>query len=166
MHNLEQLLVEWRKTAIAAPGVELETIDELEIHLRETAEELVRSGLTDPEAFQRAVKQLGTVPALASEFQKLDPPVWLPVKVALGSGIITALLALLLSARFGASRSGFLLASHVFTVTLGYTTTYLLGALGICFVGQRCVSGFSPLRERSLTRVTFLLGSVAAGLTA
>src|SRR5437762_2887206 len=27
--------------------------------------------------------------------------------------------------------------------TLGYTTTFLVGALGICFVGQRCFSDFS-----------------------
>jgi len=51
-------------------------------------------------------------------------------------------------------------------VTLGYTTTFLVGALGICFVGQRCLSDFAPLRMRSLPRVTFKLGCVAAGLTA
>src|SRR6266851_3705825 len=41
-------------------------------------------------------------------------------------------------------------------VTLGYTTTFLVGVLGICFVGQRCFSDFSPMRVRSLTRVTFM----------
>jgi cytochrome c assembly protein len=51
-------------------------------------------------------------------------------------------------------------------VTLGYTTTFLVGALGICFVGQRCFSDFSPSRMHSLTRVTFILGCVAASLTA
>ena len=60
----------------------------------------------------------------------------------------------------------FLLASHVFLVVLGYTTTFLVGALGVCFVAQRCLSDFSPFRMRSLTRVTFLLGCVAASLTA
>jgi hypothetical protein len=69
-------------------------------------------------------------------------------------------------AQLDAGRMNFLLAGHVFAVTLGYGTTFLVGALGICFVAQRCLSDFSPFRMRSLTRVTFLLGCVAAGLTA
>jgi len=165
LKQLEQLLAEWRQTTMAARGAE--TLDELESHLREAAEELVHSGLTQPEAFQRALKQLGTGPAIASEFQKLDPPTWWPVKVATVVVIMLALaLPILLSARFNANRSGFLLASHVFMVTLGYTTTFLVGMLGICFVGQRCFSDFSPGRVRSITRVTFVLGCVAAILTA
>jgi ABC-type transport system involved in cytochrome c biogenesis permease subunit len=89
------------------------------------------------------------------------------VKVVAAVGAITGLaLAILLVARFEAGRSNVLLATHVFTVTLGYTTTFLIGALGICFVGQRCLSDFSQTRLHSLTRVTFILGSLAAGLTA
>ena len=37
-------------------------------------------------------------------------------------------------------------------VTLGYTTTFLVGAMGICFVGQHCWSDFSPLRMPSAGR--------------
>jgi hypothetical protein len=167
MHNLEQLITEWRKITTAAPGVQPKTLDELESHVRETVEELVQAGLTETEAFQRAVEQLGTAPAIASEFQKLDEPTWLPVKLATGTGILTALaVAIALIVRFGAGRLSFLLASHVFMITLGYTTTFLVGMLGICFVSQRCFSDFSSLRVRSLTRVTFGLGCIAAGLTA
>jgi len=167
MHNLEQLIAEWRKTMMTAHNIGRETLDELENHLREDVDQLVQSGMAEPEAFQRAVTQLGGARTIASEFQKLDQPTWLPVKVITGIGIMAALgWALLLIARFDNGRLSFLLASHVFMVTLGYTTTFLVGALGICFVGQRCFSDFSPLRMRSLTRVTFVLGSVAAGLTA
>ncbi len=167
MHNVEQLIAEWRKLTMAKSSVPPETIDELECHLRETTEVLVQSGLTEPEAFQRAVKQFGTAPAIASEFQKLDEPTWVPVKVVIGTGVVTALaLAIVLIARLDAGSTSFLLASHVFTVTLGYTTTFLVGALGICFVGQRCFADFSPLRMRSVTRATFKLGCAAAGLTA
>ncbi|HEV8523546.1 MAG TPA: cytochrome c biogenesis protein CcsA [Terriglobales bacterium] len=166
MHNLEQRIAEWRKLTMAKSGVPPETMDELENHLRETTEELVQSGLPEPEAFQRAVKQLGTAPAIASEFQKLDEPTWVPVKVAIGTGVVVALaLAIVLIARLDAGRTSFLLASHVFTVSLGYTITFLIGGLGICFVGQRCFSDFSPSRLRSLTRITFILGCIAASLT-
>jgi hypothetical protein len=165
MHNLEQRIAEWRKLTMAKSGVPPETIDELENHLRETTEELVQSGLTEPEAFQRAVKQLGTAPAIGSEFQKLDETMWVPVKVAIGAGVAVALaVAIALIARLDSGRTTFLLASHVFTVTLGYTIIFLVGGLGICFVGQRCFSDLSPARLRSLTRVTFILGCIAAGL--
>jgi hypothetical protein len=167
MHDLEQLIAEWRKAMMAAPKVGYETLDELESHLRENVDQLVRSGMTEVEAFQRAVAQLGRAPTIAAEFQKLEQGTWLPVKLVIGFGVIAALaIAILLIARFGAGRTSLLLAVHVFTVTLGYTTTFLVGALGICFVGQRCVSDLSPLRMRALARVTFALGCVAVVLTA
>jgi cytochrome c assembly protein len=166
MHNVEQLITEWRKAMMTAPNVGHETLDELENHLRENVNQLVRGGMTEADAFQRAITQLGTGPAIASEFRKLNQSTWLPVKVVTGFGVSEALLLIFLLASRDNFRSDFLLATHVFTVTLGYTTTFLVGALGICFVGQRCVSELSPLRMRSLTRVTFALGCVAAGLTA
>src|SRR5215831_11862539 len=46
MHNLEQMITEWRKSA--ATNVSAETLDELETHLRETTEKLVRSGMNLP----------------------------------------------------------------------------------------------------------------------
>jgi len=167
MHKLDQLLAEWRRNMKTAPRLGRETLDELENHLRENVDHFVRSGMTEAEAFRRAVTELGTAPRIASEFQKLDESTWLPVKVIIGIGVTEALaLTFLLIARMDAGRLTFLLATHVFMITLGYTTTFLVGALGICFVGQRCFSDFTPLRERSLTRVTFILGCVAAGLSA
>jgi hypothetical protein len=164
MHNLEKLIGEWRKPMMTKVGPE--TLDELENHLRENVEQLVRSGMTEAEAFQRAVTQLGGAPAIASEFQKLNEPAWLPAKVVTWLGAGVALLLIFLFARSNNLRSDFLLASHVFCVSLGYTMTFLVGALGMCFVGQRCLSDFSPWRMRSLTRVTFMLGCVAMVLTA
>ena len=167
MHNLEKMIAEWRRTSTAAPNVSEETLDELENHLRETVEQFVRSGLSESEAFQRAVKQLGAAPSVALEFQKLEQPAWWPIKLVIGAGVVAAVTFAILSIALSDARpSGFLLGVHVFTVSLGYTTTFLVGALGICFVGQRCFSDFSPRRMRSATRVTFVLGCMAAGLTA
>jgi len=103
---------------------------------------------------------------IASEFRKLDQSMWLPVKLVIGFGLtLAAAMMIFVIAQLGAGRMNILLASHVFLVALGYTTTFLVGALGVCFVGRRCISDFLPLRMRSLTRVTFLLGCIAAGLT-
>lgn len=167
MHNLEKSIAEWRKTMMAAPAVSHETLDELENHLRENVEQLVRSGMTEPEAFEHAVAQLGGARMIGSEFRKLDQSTWLPVKLVIGFGLMSALaMMIFVIAQLDVGRMNFLLASHVFLVVLGYTTTFLVGALGVCFVAQRCLSDFSPFRMRSLTRVTFLLGCVAASLTA
>jgi len=159
MHDLEKLITEWRKSA--AKNVNAETLDELETHLRETTEQLVRSGMNQSDAFQRAVTELGAMPKISSEFQKLDEPLWLPVKLAIGATALLALvLAIFVIVRLDSSRSNLLLATHIFTVTLGYTLTLLIGGLGICFVSQRCLKGFSTSRLHSIARVSLLLGSL------
>ena len=164
MHDLEKLIAQWRKSA--TKNVNAETLDELETHLRETTEQLVRSGMNLPDAFQRAVTELGAMPSISSEFRKLDEPLWLPVKLAIGA---TALLALVLAVfvivRLDSSRSNLLLATHIFTVTLGYTLILLIGGLGICFVSQRCLEDFSTSRLHSIARVSVVLGSIALFLT-
>jgi hypothetical protein len=164
MYNLEQLIAEWRKSA--ATKVSAETLDELETHLQETTDELVRSGMNLPAAFQRAVEELGSIPKISSEFQKLDEPLWLPVKLAIGVTALLALgLAIFVIARFDSSRSGLVLAAHIFTVVLGYTLTLLIGGLGICFVSQRCREDFSTSRLHSIAHASFTLASVALFLT-
>src|ERR1044071_1744023 len=136
MHDLEKLVAEWRNAA--AKNVNAETLDELETHLRETTERLVRSGMNLSDAFQRAVTELGAMPKISTEFQKLHQPLWLPVKLAIGATALLALgLAIFLFVPFDSSRSNLLLAAHIFTVTLGYTLTLFIGGLGICFVSQR-----------------------------
>lgn len=167
MHNLEIRIAEWRKTMMDAPKVGTETLDELESHLRETVEELVGSGTTEAEAFQRAVAQLGSPPMIASEFTKLDEPTWMPVKLTAGLGLAGAIaLAAFLAGRFDGGGMNLLLAIHVFTITAGYVTAFLLGGLGICFVCQRCFAEFSPSRQRSLARVSLQFSVIATCLTA
>src|SRR4051812_26537542 len=164
MHDLETLITEWRTSA--AKGVNAETLDELETHLRETTGQLVRSGMNLPEAFQRAVTELGAMPKISSEFQKLDQPLWLPVKMVIGAMALLALaVAIYDVVRFESSRSNLVLAAHVFAITLGYTLTLFIGGLGICFVSQRCLEDFSTSRLHSIARVSLVLGSIALTLT-
>src|ERR1051325_10241903 len=166
MHDLEQLIAEWRKTMTTAPTVGSERLDELESHLRETVDQLVRLGMTGTEAFHRAVTALGPAAPLASEFQKLDRRIWLPVKLITGLGVAVALaLSIFLFAGLDDRPSKWLLAAHVFAVTLGYSTAFFIGTVGICFICQRCVSEFSPVRLQSLRRVSYTFGWVALCLT-
>ncbi len=161
MHNLDKLLLEWRKKA-ATSNVSAETLDELESHLRETTEQFVRSGMPVSNAFQRAVTELGTMPRISSEFRKLGQPIWLPVKLAISVTALTALvMAIAVIGRFDSTAAGLLLATHVFLITVGYTVTLLLGGLGICFVGQRCFEDFSTSRLQSISRESFVLSGVA-----
>ena len=161
MHNLEKLITEWRKTA-ATSSVSAETLDELETHLREKVDQLVRSGMTVSDAFQRAVVELGAMSKVSSEFRKLDQPVWLPVKLAIGVTVLTALvMAIAIIGRLDSSAASLVLATHIFVITLGYTIILLIGVLGICFVSQRCFEDFSTSRLQSISRVSIVLSGVA-----
>jgi hypothetical protein len=161
---LEKAIEEWRSGMRGR--LSDETIDELESHLRDAVAELVRSGFTEGQAFDAAAKELGSRSGLAREFGKMDPGMWLPIKFAIGVGLLgvaAGVITLLLN--LDSSGLRFILASHVVLVTLGYSTTFLIGALGVCYVGQRSFSGFPRQRMRALTRATFALGSVAAIMT-
>jgi len=166
MHNLEELIAEWRKS-IRSAQVGDETIDELEDHLREQVGQLVQTGMTEADAFKRAIADFGTASGVALEFRKLGAWDWWPARLVVGLEVaVTVVMALFVGTRIGGKTSNYLLASHVFAVTLGYATTVLIGLPGVCFVAQRCVAGFSPMRAQSLTRVTLLLGRAAVFLTA
>jgi ABC-type transport system involved in cytochrome c biogenesis permease subunit len=105
------------------------------------------------------------MPGISSEFRKLDQPIWLPVKLAIGVTALTALVALVMAiaviGRQDSSAASLLLATHVFVTVLGYTMTLLIGGLGICFVSQRCIDEFSTSRLQSISRVSFVLSGVA-----
>jgi hypothetical protein len=158
---LEKAISEWRQGMRGR--LSEETIDELESHLREAVAELVRSGLTEERAFERATKELGSMSGLAREFGKMNQGLWLPIKFAIAVellGVTAGVITLLLNVDSPGMK--FLLASHVVLVVLGYSTTFLIGALGICYVGQRSFSGFPRVRMRALTRATFAFGCVGA----
>lgn len=155
MHKLEDLIDQWRKTLTAGGHVEAELLEELEGHLRDHIDEMVRTGMPEAQAFHQAVSQLGPISPVASEFLKLSPRLWMPIKGALVGGCVTTLgLVIALINQVGHKGNDMLLVSHVFTVVLGYVSAFLLGGLGLCFVLQRCFSTFSPMRLRSLSRAS------------
>lgn len=162
MRNLEQSITEWRQTMLTTPGINRDTVDELENHLRETVDQLIASGLSEKEAFQKAVTKLGSSPELSSEFQKLDTSMWWPVKLIASVNALVALaLGIYLYTRFG-NQTSILLLGHMFTLTMGVTTMFCLGCLGICYVCQQKFSFSSSARQHSIMRDSFTTSVVAA----
>ncbi len=71
MFDLEQAISDWRRQMIAGRVKSSEILDELESHLREDVEQRMRSGLAEKQAFELAVRQMGPVGVLSTEFAKV-----------------------------------------------------------------------------------------------
>lgn len=71
MFDLDQAILEWRRQMTAGGVQSPEILDELENHLRDDVEQRIRSGLAAKQAFEVAVRQLGLVGVLKSEFAKV-----------------------------------------------------------------------------------------------
>ena len=165
MFDLEQAIADWRKNVAVETRLEPQMLDELENHLRETVHQSIDAGVAEPLAFERAVAQLGTPQALATEFEKLERPAWLPAKIA--KGFLIALIGIALLALLTAPRRhqvtplGVVLAFHVCTVTFGYFAALLVGALGICFVCQQAFTEISSRRLDSIRETSFRFARLA-----
>jgi hypothetical protein len=76
MFNLEESIVEWRRQMLAAGVKNPAALDELESHLREDAERLMRSGSSAEQAFETAVQRIGHAGLLKHEFAKVGGKKW------------------------------------------------------------------------------------------
>jgi hypothetical protein len=143
-------------------------IDELESHLRDAVQQLVREGHAEHEALTLAMSRLGSPEALAAEFAKVNPGAcWLPVRVVLGTGsVLAAGFIGFLLAKFQDGRFDQLLTVHVIAVTLGYTATLLAGILSASYVLARPFRDLNPGQIRSVARSLGILTWVAAMGTA
>jgi hypothetical protein len=165
MFNLEQSIADWRRQMLAAGVNGSDVLDELEGHLRADFRALVSSGNSEEEAFQRAVAQVGAPGALRMEFNKLGDAMIRPVKIGTTLWITaTVVVAALLARRFLTGAPNLVTGLHIFTITIGYCTMFLLGTFGIFHVGYRAACGLSPVRQRSLNLAVGLFTRIAAGL--
>ncbi|HSY42625.1 MAG TPA: permease prefix domain 1-containing protein [Candidatus Acidoferrum sp.] len=80
MFNLEQSIAEWRKQMLAAGIKSPVPLEELEGHLREEIEAQLQSGMTEGDAFEMAVKQIGKAEKLRAEFGGTNLLDWLSEK--------------------------------------------------------------------------------------
>ena len=72
MFDLERAVTNWRKQMLAAGTMGPSTLNELESHLREEIDELVKSGVDGARAFDRAVANIGEARPIAAEFTKAN----------------------------------------------------------------------------------------------
>jgi hypothetical protein len=72
MFNLEKSIAGWRQQMFAAGVKTPVPLDELEIHLREETERLMKSGMAAETAFDSAVHNVGPAHALRTEFEKVE----------------------------------------------------------------------------------------------
>jgi hypothetical protein len=70
MFDLEQAIADWRDQMLAA-GIQTPVpLEELEIHLREEIERLMKTGLGEPQALEIAMQSIGNAKMLKNEFEK------------------------------------------------------------------------------------------------
>lgn len=167
MFDLNRAIAGWRREMLASGVRPVDALEELETHLRDVFEQNVQSGVERPEAFKRAVEQVGSSTELAAEFQKLQPIGWLPTKIA--TAFILIALGTTISWVWGRVRSGgmeLLLAWHVFSIVIGYFSALTFGGLAICYVCQRRARGFSVGRMGQLSRAALWFIGFSTILTA
>jgi hypothetical protein len=167
--DLEQQIRQWRQAQGAALGGRADVLAELEGHLREEVQRQVQEGHTPEAAWESALARLGAPQQLAAEFAKVAPAAsWLPARLVLFVPAVAAVvLAWLLVAdlRRGATLSP-LLAVHVLAVTLGYTSTFAVGALAAWAVLSRAVGGWDARRSAALRAAAWKLTIPGLALTA
>jgi hypothetical protein len=71
MFSLENAVSAWREQMLATGIKTPVPLDELESHLRDHIEEKVRAGLSEQQAFDAAVFQVGQAKVLKAEFKKI-----------------------------------------------------------------------------------------------
>src|SRR5688572_4458502 len=165
MRELEMRIEQWRREMRAKLG--REAAEELESHLRDAIDGFVSLGRGEAEAFELAVKRLGSADHVSAEFHKSDGS-WWAIKAATASALFilfgSAALAAAIALKGGPIK--WLLAAHVFAASTGYLGALLVGGIGICYLSQRLWREFSPTADATAARALIALASGAVGLIA
>lgn len=89
--DINAAVFRWRQTLENSPALGSRDLDELETHLRDSVQRLVRSGLDPREAFLVAVRRLGANHDLEAEFAKVNVrQVWFERGVWILCGLLGA----------------------------------------------------------------------------
>ena len=167
MFDLELQIQSWRTAVAKNLGERTELLDELESHLRDDFEQLMKDGQSQEESWGVALRRLGDPQVMAGEFARLDKAVWLPAWVA---GIALALFVLAMAwfaiSRLAAGRIGPLLAFHILFVTTGYLSVFAVGFLAFWAVLVRAVARWDERHSIALRRTGVRLALIAVVTTA
>ena len=153
MRDLERQIADWRRTMAQASGHRVELLNELEEHLRDEINRLRGAGVSTDKVFEMAVSKLGAPTPVAAEFDKLTavPATWLPIKIA-RVAIVALALILIVVLILKLEKAGAVLATHVVSVTLGYSMAFIIGALGICALVSQWFGTSGPTQRHALLR--------------
>jgi hypothetical protein len=168
MSDRERLIVRWRKLVADHFRGREDVLDELEEHLRDEVDRLIRAGLFPNQAIVAAAARLGDPAGIASEFAKIPPrdAPWLPVRVAwVGGVVLAASIVGPLAPRLGVGGLPALLAAHMAAVTIGYVATLAIGFLAACFLLARLFRAPDPGTQRALRQATLSFSLLAAVMT-
>ena len=146
-----------------------EALDELETHLREEVDCLVRAGTAADQAFDLAISRLGTPAALSAEFDKLEEmrrAKWRPATLAQWACLAVSVFVFLwMVYRVDHGIMTLLLASHVLAVLIGYVTMFIIGGLAICYVFAGWFQRTGPSQRYALHRAILRLSAISAVFT-
>jgi hypothetical protein len=160
MHELEKMIAEWRRSLRGR--MREDAIDEIEDHLRQRVGELTAANHDLQTAFATASREIGPPAQIAAEFSKVESKLWWPIKLGLAMLCLAAvLLPGMLIARLHDKPLGLLLGVHVFTITLGYLTVFMIGIFGSCFAFQRCFAEFPSAKANRIAHVAARCATVA-----
>ena len=155
MFNLETAISQWRDRLVVTGLKSRETLDELESHLRDDIEDIVRSGKTLENAFELAVVQIGQSAALAEEFSKLRPERRRRPKYLMGFSLISAVLILWTTTWILVETGIHTFADGLVCAAIYLVATYLV-ALPFCY--HRLPSLQNPAIQKAIALVSLLTG--------
>ena len=176
MHDGEQQITDWRRALAAKIGPDAGILAELEGHVRDEIDRLVRQGQTPDQAAWAAIAKIGTPEKLAPEFAK-NAVAWWPIRcVFVGTALVVAFCLYFFSQAVQRRPLDALLFAHITCVTIGYSLTYAIGILALCYALRRMVRDLCVGQKTSWLRAlrwhvalaftTTLLGTVLGGIWA
>lgn len=167
MFDLEQAIRDWRKRMSASLPFQRDSVAELESHLRDAVQKHEQSGLTPEDAWSMSLKQLGDPDVIAREYHKLTGHSvwrWLPAQIVFGAYAVLALLLTYVSLRAFATRGDALLATHVWTITMGYSAVFAAAAITISSILSRALRGWTTTETDVFLRTTRFIATAALAL--
>jgi hypothetical protein len=166
MPELDDRIAGWKRTMSDALGGAEEIVAELESHLREEIDQLLRTGHTPAAALALAQARLGRPADLAAEYARAAPPVrWWPILICLALPVLlVGDVARRFLLQFGKPEQDFLLGSHVSAIVAGYALTFYAGLLGVCYVACWVVRPIGLGQRRSLGRALYWANVAGAAL--
>jgi hypothetical protein len=172
--KLNEAIAGWREELRRSPAFLQENLDELEVHLRDSADKLMAVGLSAEEAFRVAIARLGQNRLLEQEFHKTNwAHIWLVRALWMLAGI--QLWSLINSVLCGSELVLFLVPNGV----LGNVSSVILGIVirclalvGLVLIGRWLFLHQGERRAAQWRRVVFdhpawiALGLVTLGFLA